>query len=783
MKYELFIQDRTGVWQSLDMNESPAMNYQVNNLAELKDRQASYSQNIKLPVTPANCRALGFANVFEVDTDIPYRTLPCRLLCDGINISGDGSVLFVDEITRTDISCQITSGVFALLEELGDLDMNDPVYNTIWKAENVGNSNPSARWLYPVATVDKGAATEPFNRAFGIFKNTSEGTSVEMKYLFPAVPFKRTVEYLLMKQGYSLVTNLPDYPGIESDYITIAKAEKVKKGNIPFDGLCQGYVTAPLPEQGYSVINMPFQDIADESGKIEYGQAIPPFPYSYQGVSGDWEGELVQGLTFSAEGNDTSITVDATLKQIDGSGIKGVVAVGYTTKDGQEISSVKFSQYFSFQTSSIASVSERGIDLSDGEKLIVGFIICLEPSQEVETSAVSFNCEVNFILSDASQDDELAYGDTFNVLAGLGFNNQSDFLKAFLQVYGLTMDVDHTSKTVYAYTMKEIYDRAASGEFYDWSGKIVLSDDNKHGFRLSSYAQSNFIKLQENTDDNKQESGVITIDDKTLESTKDLFTVSFESGINLTGPVGNANIKLANLPLYDVEEDEEAEGGIERSYSGAKAHLVRISDETVQLRITEDNVLKATFSLCPIIHIPQQEYVDTYYQYFQDGLLKRSRVVNASFLLDPLDVSGIDFFRPVYIAYYRCFFYISKISNFIAGQPVKVELVSLGIRRDEIYYTVTATVARGQENMGEASVYPPFAVYGGKSVFMSTPKEGIEFLQWVFSDGTTSNTPTTEKIITQNISGVAHFKNGTWDFSDTVQVFGMDNAYFDGIIK
>ena len=72
MKYELLIQNASGAWVGLDVNESPAMNYQINNLAELKDRQMSYSQNIKLPITPDNCRALGFVDIFEVDTSIHY---------------------------------------------------------------------------------------------------------------------------------------------------------------------------------------------------------------------------------------------------------------------------------------------------------------------------------------------------------------------------------------------------------------------------------------------------------------------------------------------------------------------------------------------------------------------------------------------------------------------------------------------------------------------------------------------------------------------------------------
>ena len=54
--YELKVKDTTGVWHNLDLipGEEPAMTYQVNDIAELKDRQADYSQKLNLPKTSTN---------------------------------------------------------------------------------------------------------------------------------------------------------------------------------------------------------------------------------------------------------------------------------------------------------------------------------------------------------------------------------------------------------------------------------------------------------------------------------------------------------------------------------------------------------------------------------------------------------------------------------------------------------------------------------------------------------------------------------------------------------
>ena len=55
MNYELLMKGIDGEVWSLDLPlDAPAMNYQINNLAELKDRNASYSQRISLPRTTHN---------------------------------------------------------------------------------------------------------------------------------------------------------------------------------------------------------------------------------------------------------------------------------------------------------------------------------------------------------------------------------------------------------------------------------------------------------------------------------------------------------------------------------------------------------------------------------------------------------------------------------------------------------------------------------------------------------------------------------------------------------
>jgi len=58
-------------------------------------------------------------------------------------------------------------------------------------------------------------------------------------------------------------------------------------------------------------------------------------------------------------------------------------------------------------------------------------------------------------------------------------------------------------------------------------------------------------------------------------------------------------------------------------------------------------------------------------------LLVNARVLEAEFNLTEWDIEQLDLFNPVYIQKYRAWFYISKISNFVAGKLTKVELIKI----------------------------------------------------------------------------------------------------------
>jgi hypothetical protein len=121
--YELHIQGTDG-WKQADLGgEIPVMNYQVNDIAELKDRQAEYSQALKLPKTPNNVRIFEHAGCFDIVTGFPYRRHNCRIYCDERTVAGDGSLLLLQKVSDT-FECQIISGNANFFETLQNTKMS-----------------------------------------------------------------------------------------------------------------------------------------------------------------------------------------------------------------------------------------------------------------------------------------------------------------------------------------------------------------------------------------------------------------------------------------------------------------------------------------------------------------------------------------------------------------------------------------------------------------------------------------------------------------------------------
>lgn len=664
MNYELLMKGIDGEVWSLDLPlDAPAMNYQINNLAELKDRNASYSQRISLPRTTHNEQAFQFSFVVGSGSYVPYMKFPCQLFYEGALISPAGAVLNIVDVSDTSIGIQILGATADLFDTLNNTDAKDPgtgMFLLKWHTDTMGQaerylSGPEESkvlyfWLY--ATLQKNPNVPPISmeaiRQVG-----------ELDKFYPHLNWYDLVTWIFDRAGYSL----------ETDVDSVDRSEMFLPCTYP--------VLADNP-------NAPK---ASGTGWIQDPPIGATVGVMWQGYPGVTLSDPVAGrlLMDTAPGTfswmtlwDTTITFSFSWSNI--SAIQnGSVSVQVTHHKNDGTSDMVLARFWLSGSSGSASVD---IPMEAGEHILVsGSLATVNPS--ANQYDMRFPVSITAPAPETSPGDKPQPGLIYDLLASTGFKSLGDIVKAFFQLFGLTIDVNPATKVARAYSAQEFYNRrSSSGK--NWSDKLIKGKDTKLTFQLSSYAQSNEIKLEDNKDNNVTDSYKFSIPDVNLQPTKLLFQIGFLAGLNQTlydEDSTNKTHTLANYPIWTINRGRMENGEMTETtweYNAlSKPMVVHINKSdymwpqvSVGYTLTRVRLYTAYFKNL-------NYYVPKYYDKLINNILKRPKILQTQILLDSLDIQSLDLFNPIWLEEHGFWFYVSKINNFQAGKITKVDLIRM----------------------------------------------------------------------------------------------------------
>lgn len=666
MNYELLMKGIDGEVWSLDLPlDAPAMNYQINNLAELKDRNVSYSQRISLPRTTHNEQAFQFSFVVGSGSHVPYMKFPCQLFYEGALISPAGAVLNIVDVSDTSIGVQILGATADLFDTLNNTDAKDPgtgMFLLKWYMDTMGQaerylSGPEESkvlyfWLY--ATLQKNPNGSPSSRE-------AIGQVRELDKFYPHLNWYDLVTWIFDRAGYSL----------ETDVDSVDRSEMFLPCTYP---VLADNPNAPKASGTGWIQDPPIGTIA---GVIWQG---------YPGVtlSDPVAGRLLMGAvsgTFSWMTLwDTTITFSFSWSNI--SAIRnGSVAVQVTHYKNDGTSAIVLTRSWSSGSSGSASVD---IPMEAGEHIQVSGSLTTINSPSVNQYDLRFPVSITAPpVPETSPGDKPQPGLTYDLLASTGFKSLGDIVKAFFQLFGLTIDVNPATKVARAYSVQEFYNRrSSSGK--NWSDKLIEGKDTKLTFQLSRYAQANEIKLEDNKDNNVTDSYKFSIPDVNLQPTKLLFQIGFLAGLTQTlydWDTTNKFHKLANYPIWTINRGRMENGEMTETtweYNAlSKPMVVHINKSdymwpqvSVGYTLTRVRLYTAYFKNL-------NYYVPKYYGKLINNILKRPKILQTQILLDSLDIQGLDLFDPIWLEEHGFWFYVSKINNFQAGKITKVDLIRM----------------------------------------------------------------------------------------------------------
>lgn len=665
MNYELLMKGIDGGVWSLDLPlDAPAMNYQINNLSELKDRNASYSQRISLPRTAHNEQAFQFS--FEVGSGsyVPYMKFPCQLFYEGALISPVGAVLNIVDVSDTSIGVQILGATVDLFDTLNNTDAKDPgdgMFLLKWYTDTMGQterylSGPEGVkvlyfWLY--ATLQK-------NPNFPPFAMEAIGQVKELDKFYPHLNWYDLVTWIFDRAGYSLETDVDPVDQAEMflpcTYPVLADNPKAPRAS----GI--GWIRNPSIGTPTGVIwrGSPGVTLSDPvAGRLTIGPELGTFSWMTL-----W---------------DTTITFRFSWSNISAIQ-KSNVSVKVTHYKNDGTSAVVLTRSWASGSSGNTSVD---IQMEAGEHILVSGALAVITRPD---SSFDMRFPVSITappVPETSPGDKPQPGLTYDLLASTGFKSLGDIVKAFVQLFGLTVDVNPVTKVARAYSIQEFYNRrSSSGK--NWSDKLIKGKDTKLTFQLSSYAQSNEIKLEDNKDNNVTDSYKFSIPDVNLQPTKLLFQIGFLAGLNQSlydAGITNKTHTLANYPIWTVNRGRMENGEMVETtweYNVLSKPMVVHIDKSDYMRpkvrvgntFTQVRLYTAYFKNL-------KYYVPKYYDKLINNILKRPKILQAQILLDSLDIQSLDLFNPIWLEEHGFWFYVSKISNFQAGKIPKVDLIRM----------------------------------------------------------------------------------------------------------
>lgn len=665
MNYELLMKGIDGKVWSLDLPlDAPAMNYQINNLAELKDRNASYSQRISLPRTTHNEQAFQFSFVIGSGSYVPYMKFPCQLFYEGALISPVGAVLNIVDMSDESIGIQIIGATADLFDTLNNTDAKDPgdgMFLLRWYTDTMGQIErhlvgPEGVkvlyfWLY--ATLQKNPNMPPISME-------AIRQVRELDKFYPHLNWYDLVTWIFAREGYSLETDVDPVDRAEMflpcTYPVLADNPNVPKAS------GTGWIQDPPNGTIIGVIwqGSPGVTLSDPvAGRLKIGTMAGTF---------SWMTLWDTTITFSFSWSNTSVIQ------------YGSIAVQVTHYKNDGTSAIVLTKSWSSGSSGSASVD---IPMEAGENILVyGSIVTIGPfaNQYDMRFPVSITAPP---VPEISPGDKPQPGLTYDLLASTGFKSLGDIVKAFLQLFGLTIDVNPATKVARAYSVREFYNRrSSSGK--NWSDKLIKGKDTKLTFQLSSYAQSNEIKLEDNKDNNVTDSYKFSIPDVNLQPTKLLFQIGFLAGLNQILYDADSTQKLhrlANYPIWTINRGRMENGEMTETtweYNAlSKPTVVHINKSdymwpqvSVGYALTRVKLYTAQFKSL-------NYYVPKYYGKLIDNILKRPKILQTQILLDSLDIQSLDLFNPIWLEEHGFWFYVSKINNFQAGKITKVDLIRM----------------------------------------------------------------------------------------------------------
>ncbi|HUX57062.1 MAG TPA: hypothetical protein VMV77_08815 [Bacteroidales bacterium] len=616
----------------LDESEVIPVNKQVNDIAEMQDRQSDFTAAFRIRKTRAMKALFELSGEVGINTSFPYENQTCRLVQDSVEMITGGRMI-LDKVTDQYYFVSIMSGnsnFFKSIEPLRLTNLTLASTNHTWNvATMAGTHAADLDYVYPLCepSDDGGISQLP---------GADDGDRVEMYggWIWPFIKVKAIWDEIISNAGYICEGNILTNEMFNKLYMPIInkKIGMIDTSLYKYWGFWYGYKNFVLSPN--KMVNM-------------------------------WP---VVGTPFFGSSGNYSASHLATYK------IRFMCRAVTSTP----------ANVYIYSNDVYAATMTRNMDylvqpfVWDGEYTVAA----IGEELSVYTSNWLGGTEYTVGIMDI-QVLGIAYGSPVTPRLNIPELTQVDFIKMVCNMFGLIPDVTPRDRKIRFWNYRELYDNIPIAR--DWSAYLSEREDEVE-FKYGDYARDNYLRYKESEDVVKDQGmGSMQIDDDTLPAEKDVveLPVSTCDEVNILDSaefsVDVSRIAFNNYNIDDALYDSNDTIDPRIVYVD---HIPSIAapayEKTFGIRATVAAGAATDITSPKKASSLEVSFSTLIYNYSSlSRLLTKTNLRRVKFNLPVFEVAGLKHYIPIYISQYKAYFYVNKINNYVPGKLCTIDLIKL----------------------------------------------------------------------------------------------------------
>jgi len=616
----------------MDLDEVVPINKQVNDIAEMQDRQSDFTAQFKIRKTRTMKALFELSGEVGANTVFPYEYQECKLIEDNIEVFTGGKMI-LDKTDEQYYYVSILAGnlnFFKAIENLKLTDLSLPSTNHTWDAvTQVATHIGDPDYVYPLCEPSEDGSIAPL---------TDDGDRVEMwgGWIWPFIKIKAIWDEIFKNAGFYCSGNILTNDVFLKLFTPITNLDiaKVDTSKYLFNGYWRGWTdfTLPLNRMWWADPRDYIITLGTSYFKIHWIY-VTPFVATYR-------------FRYTC----TVITSYPSHVYL----YSGAVMVVELTRN------IDYHEPYVFEGEYSAVV---------GEELTVW-------------TTQFYRCTGFTVGVVAITDVKIGYGAAVTPHLNLPDLTQIEFIKLICNFFALIPEVTPRDRKIYFWNYSELYDNISIAR--DWSAYLSEREDETE-FKFGDYAQYNWLRYKESDDVKKdQGTGVIQIEDETLANTKDILELSISTcdEVTVLTNIFSVDISKIGFNKYNVDtssydQNETIDPRIVYvNFTGEIASP--LYQKTFGIRTLVVGGVSHDITTPKKASSKDVSFANLIYNYAGlSRLLSKTNLRRAKFNLPVYEVAGLKHYIPIYLSQYKAYFYVNKINNYVPGQLCTIDLIKL----------------------------------------------------------------------------------------------------------